>query len=159
MWSRLETALLDGTAMRVVACTLALTLALAVAVTCAGCSSGQAFVSSQAQYIRGTQAARFGYYDAEHARCLEGSESFEAYGECMTPSRAAASAVDAYAAALESAQAVLTAAGEESFMAMLPCLVRAASDAARALEAARLPIPADVFKVAEMLPGGEECGQ
>ena len=118
------------------------------------CGGAQQALSAQAVVHRAHRAARVDYYNDLDAECGAQHETRDAYRECMTDARRIAQAADSYRHSLESAQAVLDAAGRETFEAMLPDLRQAATDLINALVAAGVPVPALVREVANLRDGG-----
>lgn len=124
------------------------------------CGAGQQVLSVQATTIMETQPARFSFYETEHARCMDESEEFEQYEQCMVPARHVARAVDSYASSLGAAQAALNASGEDAFEDMMPCLIVAAGALVEALADANVPVPDDVSNVAGMASAfGGSCNE
>ncbi|MEQ9079120.1 MAG: hypothetical protein RLP09_35000 [Sandaracinaceae bacterium] len=114
------------------------------------CGGGQQALSAQATVHRAHREARTDYYDDLDAECGTQHETRDAYRECMRPARRIGQAADSYRHTLEAAQAVLDAAGRESFEAMVPDLVRVATELIDALVAGGVPVPALVRQVASL---------
>ena len=120
-------------------------------------------LSAQATVLVETADARRAFYDETHEACLESSDSFEAYRECMAPAYGVARAADAYDSALRAAQASLDASDADGFERALPCLVEAAARLAEALSRASIAVPEGVQSVLALgssLAGacGEDAG-
>ena len=135
----------------------ALVIALAVSLSAgmwAGCGPGaaQTALSAQASIVVATQPARFDAYAILDERCGAEHETREAYRACMMPARHVARASDSYRETLEGAQAVLNA---DSGADPVPCVIEAAKRFLAAAQAAQVPVPADVYAFASMIPAGE----
>lgn len=125
-------------------------LALALLAGGCGASARQVTLSAQAEVLVSTQSGRERFYLTEHARCLE-REDLGAYRRCMAPSRGLARSMDTYDRLLRAAQAALRASEQGVFEAMIPDLIRVASEVVRGLGAAGVPVPESVRQIAELL--------
>lgn len=130
-------------------------LFLAAVPSMMACGAAQGVISTQATVVRATQHDRFDFYQTMDEGCFERHPELMAYRECMLPARYVQRAADSYVSALRGAQEVLDAAGEDSFEAMLPGLVRAAAALVHALENAGVPVPAAVLQVSRLVGGAQ----
>jgi hypothetical protein len=129
-------------------------LVLVALVLAAGCSPSarQRVLNANATTVVQTQDAREAFYEEEHALCLEGPD-IESYRQCMLPSTVMARAVDTFDRTLRAAQAALSASNQDAFEAMIPDLIRVASEVVRALRAAGVPVPDAVLSIASLAGG------
>lgn len=120
-----------------------------------GCgASVQGVLSAQASAIVSARGDRVAWYEERHGACLEGAETMEAYQDCMAPARHVARAVDSYREALHAAQAAVDVSGADGAVGSITCVIEAAQATLRALDVANAPIPAEIWQIAALVPGG-----
>lgn len=97
------------------------------------------------------QAARSQFHEREDARCRAAlppaEHPFEAWRECMDRSYRLDSAVATLDRTLRAAQAALDAGGADGVRPALPCVARAAREAAEAFREAGISVPQDVTRL------------